>query len=55
MYKSQSKIEENIILITSLEEKLLKACKGTSVKNIIYSSSAGVYGNSKSPVKEIVN
>ena len=33
-------------------EKLLKACKGTSVKNIIYSSSAGVYGNSKSPVKE---
>ena len=33
-------------------EKLLKACKDTSVKNIIYSSSAGVYGNSKSPVKE---
>ena len=33
-------------------ENLLKACKKTLVKNIIYSSSAGVYGNAKSPVHE---
>ena len=33
-------------------ERLFQACKDTSVKNIIYSSSAGVYGNGKNPVKE---
>ncbi len=33
-------------------KNLLKACKKTFVKNIIYSSSAGVYGNAKSPVTE---
>tara|TARA_B100001057_G_scaffold213346_1_gene213702 strand:+ start:266 stop:1252 length:987 start_codon:yes stop_codon:yes gene_type:complete len=31
---------------------LLKACKGTSVKNIIFSSSCSIYGNIKGPVNE---
>ncbi len=47
MYKK--KYYNNNIIGT---EKLFKACKDTSVKNIIYSSSAGVYGNGKNPVKE---
>ena len=40
---------ENNIIGTA---NLLEACKGTSVKNIIYSSSAGVYGKTKNSVRE---
>ena len=47
--KYKKKYYNNNIIGT---EKLFKACKDTSVKNIIYSSSAGVYGNGKNPVKE---
>ena len=36
-------------------EKLFKACKDTSVENIIYSSSAGVYKTLKAQSKKIVN
>ena len=31
---------------------LLKACKGTNVKNIIFSSSCSIYGNTNGPVNE---
>ena len=47
--KYKKKYNENNIKGT---ENLLKACEKTFVKNIIYSSSAGVYGNAKSTVKE---
>lgn len=47
--KYKKKYNENNIKGT---ENLLKACENTFVKNIIYSSSAGVYGNAKSPVGE---
>lgn len=47
--KNRKKYYNNNIIGT---EKLLEACKDTFVKNIIYSSSAGVYGNAKNPVKE---
>jgi len=47
--KNKVKFYKNNVLGT---ENLIKASKNTFVKNIIYSSSAGVYGNAKSPVSE---
>jgi UDP-glucose 4-epimerase len=47
--KNKAKYYENNIIGT---KKLIEACKNTYVKNIVYSSSAGVYGNAKSPVNE---
>ena len=45
----KKKYSQNNIIGT---KNLLKACEKTFVENIIYSSSAGVYGNAKSPVNE---
>ena len=47
--RNKLKFYKNNVLAT---KNLIKACNNTYVKNIIYSSSAGVYGNSKSPVTE---
>ena len=48
--KNKKKYYKNNVIGTM---NLIKACKNSNVKNIIFSSSAGVYGNAKSPVKEI--
>lgn len=50
----ESKINKKKYHLNNIEgtKNLLKACKKTFVENIIYSSSAGVYGNAKSPVNE---
>ncbi len=47
--KNKLKYFKNNILGT---QKLIEATEDSYVKNIIYSSSAGIYGNSKSPVNE---
>ena len=51
---SEAEKKKNKYFINNVEgtNKLLLACKGTSVKNIIFSSSCSIYGNLKGAVDE---